>query len=544
MSKQDIEKRLGFAAQGVKAKFGRFSTEFGFLANQIKNQPDLAKKNIIVLAKKMGKEVDITRAEFEQLMQYAAKLGMETQVANAHDDVRPGFSRTGAKATFAEFNVGDKVVATPNNHIDAYGRIIKIENGIATIASAEGNVKAKLSDLELVKKGSVEDLRRLGMKGFSRPGVKTEFAADKRTTAGALRKALKAKGITSAADLEWHGISAKDPDSTPYWLYEDGSMEKIKSSRPGAKAKFAKPQFRTKKLHNGYIAVEVNQGSGWERYDTTHEESWNGIEEYERGYQKAYDRGLRYSGGAWRIPSTTASRPGVKTPMAKGWSGTSTKLNRYGDFAVVAASDDGFPKSFSNRTQAQAFSDKHNLGGVKHPSSGGPFYVYMQAPKDSESTTASRPGVKAKMSATFIVAEAIFNAENAVRRGDNENARRWIKAAQDAMDETVVSTGMRSKLEQLVKRYKMSRPGVKAKFDTKVGSKGNKSAMIAKNGPDADASWLAWVVQHHGEGQGESVLGTMRSYSTEARAKAAALRGLETSGLRGGFARPGVKAKA
>jgi hypothetical protein len=88
-----------------------------------------------------------------------------------------------------------------------------------------------------------------------------------------------------------------------------------------------------------------------------------------------------------------------------------------------------------------------------------------------------------------------------------------------------------------------SRPGVKAKFDTKVGSKGNKSAMIAKNGPDADASWLAWVVQHHGEGQGESVLGTMRSYSTEARAKAAALRGLETSGLRGGFSRPGVKEK-
>jgi hypothetical protein len=106
MSKQDIEKRLGFAAQGVK----------------------------------------------------------ET-------------TRPGAKATFAEFNVGDKVVATPNNHIDAYGRIIKIENGIATIASAEGNVKAKLSDLELVKKGSVEDLRRLGMKGFARPGAKAEFYA-------------------------------------------------------------------------------------------------------------------------------------------------------------------------------------------------------------------------------------------------------------------------------------------------------------------------------------------------------------------------------
>jgi hypothetical protein len=82
----------------------------------------------------------------------------------------------------------------------------------------------------------------------------------------------------------------------------------------------------------------------------------------------------------------------------------------------------------------------------------------------------ARPGVKAKMSASFIVAEAIFNAENAVRRGDTENARRWIKAAQDAMDETVVSTGMRSKLEQLVKRYKMSRPGVKAKMDRRDGN--------------------------------------------------------------------------
>ncbi len=91
-------------------------------------------------------------------------------------------------------------------------------------------------------------------------------------------------------------------------------------------------------------------------------------------------------------------------------------------------------------------------------------------------TTASRPGAKAKMSATFIVSEAIFNAKNAVRRGDNENARRWIKAAQDAMDETVVSTGMRSKLEQLVKRYKMSRPGAKAKMGS---SQVNDSATTA-----------------------------------------------------------------
>ena len=151
----------------------------------------------------------------------------------------------------------------------------------------------------------------------------------------------------------------------------------------------------------------------------------------------------------------------------------------------------------------------------------------------------SRPGTKAKMSATFIVAEAIFNAENAVRRGDNENARRWIKAAQDAMDETVVSTGMRSKLEQLVKRYKMSRPGVKAKFATEVGRKGNKSAMISR---DATGTWYAYVVQRieTGIGKDEDMLGTMRAYSTEDRAKRAAIKALDTSG----FSRPGVKAKA
>ena len=73
----------------------------------------------------------------------------------------------------------------------------------------------------------------------ARPGAKAKFAS-KRTTAGALRKQLRAQGITSPADLEWHGISASDPDNTPYWLHEDGSMEKIRASRPGAKAKMDK----------------------------------------------------------------------------------------------------------------------------------------------------------------------------------------------------------------------------------------------------------------------------------------------------------------
>ena len=75
---------------------------------------------------------------------------------------------------------------------------------------------------------------------YSRPGAKAKFGS-KRTTAGALRKQLKAQGMTEAAELEWHGISASDPDSTPYWLHEDGSMEKIKASREGSKATMAIP---------------------------------------------------------------------------------------------------------------------------------------------------------------------------------------------------------------------------------------------------------------------------------------------------------------
>lgn len=92
----------------------------------------------------------------------------------------------------------------------------------------------------------------------------------------------------------------------------DALRKKRGMSRPGAKAAFGKPQFRVRKLYNGYLAVDVNQGSGWERYDTTHEDSWDGLDDYERGYEKAYSRGLRWSGGAWRIPSSKSSRPGAK----------------------------------------------------------------------------------------------------------------------------------------------------------------------------------------------------------------------------------------
>ena len=310
--------------------------------------------------------------------------------------------------------------------------------------------------------------------GFAAQGVKAEFAADKRTTAGALRKALKAKGITSADDLEWHGISPNDPDSTPYWLYEDGSMEKIKSARAGAKTSFAADKRTTAgALRKALKAKGITSAADLE---------WHGISAKDPDSTPYW----LYEDGS--MEKINASRHGVKAKMETPMRVALTPMH--------TRAEQGYENFISNLMK---------LGGITRE----------QAQK----------AFKAFKDAKVLVTKEQYRGGGITVKHGAFMERDVIRRAAGLPEES-------------------SRPGAKAKFDTKVGSKGNKSAMIARNGPDADASWLAWVVQHHGEGQGESVLGTMRSYSTEARAKAAALRGLETSGLRGGFSRPGVKAKA
>jgi hypothetical protein len=83
-----------------------------------------------------------------------------------------------------------------------------------------------------------------------------------------------------------------------------------------------------------------------------------------------------------------------------------------------------------------------------------------------------------------------------------------------------------------------TRSGAKAKFATEVGRKGNKVAKISR---DPNGGWKAWVVQRGSTGvdEFEDVLGNIRSYSTEEKAKRAVIAALETSG----FSRPGAKAK-
>ena len=244
------------ARPGVKAKFGRFSTEFGFLANQIKNQPDLAKKNIIVLAKKMGKEVDITRAEFEQLMQYAAKLGMETQVANAHDDVRPGFSRPGAKAKFEKEYV---LWGLPKGETDRlHEKVLSTQaktpaqmEDVKKRAAAAGWHSFRVQILDLSKP----------YKGFSRPGAKAKMATsdiivkkdaqyiyyypeddDRATFADDNGKGA----YTVKSNRTGKPVSAKTYRSLQEAVSASNAMneklpplKKAKASRPGAKAEMA-----------------------------------------------------------------------------------------------------------------------------------------------------------------------------------------------------------------------------------------------------------------------------------------------------------------
>lgn len=101
-TRKEIAARLGFAAgNGAKAEFGRFDTELKFLDFQIMQQPDLAQKNVIVLAEKMGAMSNITKDEMDGLMRAAKWLKMESQVKSAYESARSRMSRSGAKAKFA-----------------------------------------------------------------------------------------------------------------------------------------------------------------------------------------------------------------------------------------------------------------------------------------------------------------------------------------------------------------------------------------------------------------------------------------------------------
>ena len=122
---------------------------------------------------------------------------------------------------------------------------------------------------------------------------------------------------------------------------------------------------------------------------------------------------------------------------------------------------------------------------------------------------ASRPGAKAKMSAQQTVAMNVDRAEQAISRGDRESARKWIKAAQDALDDTVTAGGLRKRLEQLATRYKMAANELEETEEQKAGLKlmaasdeavSNKiRTLIAEGKPQDQAVAIALDMKRRGE---------------------------------------------
>jgi hypothetical protein len=96
-------KSRGFSRPGAKAAMGKYATELGWIASQAKDQPELAKKNIRVLAKAMNKDpeqrnsYDLT--DMRRLFELGKQLGMNIEVMNLYESGR--HSRPGAKAKFA-----------------------------------------------------------------------------------------------------------------------------------------------------------------------------------------------------------------------------------------------------------------------------------------------------------------------------------------------------------------------------------------------------------------------------------------------------------
>ena len=354
MSKQDIEKRLGFAAQGVKAEMAIGSYKQGDRTVTVN-----------------GKKYEVLPYQMDFFIKELATLDTpEWRADVVKEYLRRGYikataSRPGAKAKMGFLSrVGYAATALTADPADP----------------KSPEYRKQVSEAKAAAKDAITNYK------FMRDKVKERLAALDAYVTNAIKVINSA---TSAKDIEHYVEQLRIAVKSQSMIL---GASKSPFSRAGAKAEFAM-KVDMPELRAEFLGFDVDSNG-------------NKIARFKK-----------YSGETVRIQTN----------------GNLPKSHRMTNQSLDA-------KAIEQEVLSSSYASKFAL-----------------------KPRSSRPGTKAKMSATFIVAEAIFNAENAVRRGDNENARRWIKAAQDAMDETVVSTGMRSKLEQLVKRYKMSRPGVKAK---------------------------------------------------------------------------------
>ena len=100
-------------------------------------QPDLAQKNVITLAEKMGAMSNITKDEMDGLMRAAKWLKMESQVKSAYESARSRMSRPGAKTRMTREQTEEQ------------------KAGLKIMSAADPAVGAKIA--KLIKEGKPQD---------------------------------------------------------------------------------------------------------------------------------------------------------------------------------------------------------------------------------------------------------------------------------------------------------------------------------------------------------------------------------------------------
>jgi len=539
MSKQDIEKRLGFAAQGVKAEMASIPgiTDLPYEAN-----PQGTHRY------KVGDQVKDKRhpsfqGTIKRLMR--DKYGYPSYVVytqgggpqDAQDSDLVLASRPGAKIKFsAQFEVGR---VYEHSFIGDYDAIVqwkvlsrtastltikKVGEGNRNSATTPTRGEEKRVKINSDAQGefvypmgkfSMAPILRASKTTASRPGVKTSFSNGATTNAflSKIDAATRNKILTSIA--KHYGISASqamaevtdaDAESLLDYMTEPERsatsvlLKRHGFSRAGAKAAMAKPLRKA------------------EPYEALYYKWFNGIQVSIMDMTKIKnDINAIIASGA---------NPDVEMPkLVKKYA--SSGFSRLGAKANFAA-------------------DAREVGNEILRQLGGGRFMSMVGGKNAMyGMFGGKPGLQVSIGkgAEGGINRVIITLDPAT---DTYRMEFW-KIAKGGMSTQKVSEASMVYADDLQRVFtnrtkfytSMSRPGVKAKFATEVGRKGNKSAMISR---DATGTWYAYVVQRieTGIGKDEDMLGTMRAYSTEDRAKRAAIKALDTSG----FSRPGVKAKA
>jgi hypothetical protein len=178
-------------------------------------------------------------------MQYAAKLGMETQVANAHDDVRPGFSRTGTKAKMAKRMVVDTITSGNQKHELGYESVMQSLTAgepphewfrpvVRTTNLDTGKSSEKASQPHYTEKSARDWLKNYAssVKPSTDP-LYAEYASNREKISKMMTRLAQARNnpeMRQKLQAESDKLDARQREVA-------AQLQKRKSSRPGVKAK-------------------------------------------------------------------------------------------------------------------------------------------------------------------------------------------------------------------------------------------------------------------------------------------------------------------